>query len=278
MSRYGEESPDAYELLDSARRELDDAYDRLRQGGTLEVGARRPRRRGVNWWYVATGVWAAVVIGFLAGLTVGSADEPPPAARPQVATGPTDEPGDPAGGPAPSDPAGQAPEPSGPSPEPTTASPEPAPAPGPFIRSDGEGPDDGGTLGNPFPTGAPVSNGEWEVTLGEPREAWGEIREENSLNDPPATGMQFWIVPVTATYLGEGPARMADLKIHFAGSDKEVYVGSCGVVPDSVDRVAELYEGGTAEGNDCLEVPAGADGLWALRPDWDTAPVYFDAS
>jgi hypothetical protein len=44
---------------------------------------------------------------------------------------------------------------------------------------------------------------DWDVTLGVPREAWAEIAAENQFNDPPKAGMEYWIVPVTATYTGD---------------------------------------------------------------------------
>lgn len=45
-----------------------------------------------------------------------------------------------------------------------------------------------------------MSNQDWDVTPSAPREAWAEITNENEFNDPPEAGMEFWIVPVTATY------------------------------------------------------------------------------
>ena len=72
-------------------------------------------------------------------------------------------------------------------------------------RSANDGGDGGqaGSRQNPFPIGQTVSNEDWDVTLGAPREAWTEVRSENEFNDPPGSGMEFWIVPVTATYKGD---------------------------------------------------------------------------
>jgi len=135
-----------------------------------------------------------------------------------------------------------------------------------------------GTRANPLPIGTTVVFDEWTVRLGKPREAWDEIRAENMFNDPPPAGMQYWIVPVTATYTGdETGTAWWDLTIEFVGADARTYSDDCGVLPNDLMDIDELYRGGVAEGNECVVVPAGANGLWTLEAGWFTDPVFFTA-
>lgn len=167
----------------------------------------------------------------------------------------------------------QSPEPaaepaSEPATEPASATPSPTPTPEP---------DPEGSRANPFAIGTPVGNDTWDLQLGTPREAWAEIKAENQFNDPPAEGMEFWIVPLEATYLGtETGLAWLDIDVKFVGSDNRTYDGYCGVIPGNLNDVGELYEGGVAEGNVCLEVPAGADGLWTVATDF-SEPAFFAA-
>ncbi|MPV51471.1 hypothetical protein GCG21_15940 [Pseudactinotalea sp. HY160] len=149
---------------------------------------------------------------------------------------------------------------------PATPSPEPTPEPEPE-----------GSRANPFAIGTSVGNETWDLVLDTPREAWTEIKAENRFNDPPAEGMEFWIVPLEATYLGaETGTAWLDIDVKFVGSDNRTYDGYCGVIPSDLDEVGDLYEGGVAEGNVCLEVPAGADGLWTVATDYGE-PAFFAA-
>lgn len=136
-----------------------------------------------------------------------------------------------------------------------------------------------GTRTNPYTVGETVSNDEWTVTLGQPYEAWERIRAENEFNEAPADGMEYWIVPLDATYTGsESATAWVDLTVQFVGEDSVTYDDSyCGVIPDDLSDVGELYEGGTAAGNVCLVVPAGAPGLWTLTAGWFADPVFFAA-
>src|SRR5690625_2425653 len=114
--------------------------------------------------------------------------------------------------------------------------------------------------------------------LSEPREAWTEVQAENQFNDPPEDGMEYWIVPLSVTYVGsETGLPWIDLTVQFVGDDARTYSDRCGVIPDDLMDVNELYEGGSAEGNVCRSVPAGAEGLWTLSTGWGGNTVFFDA-
>ncbi|RZL20712.1 MAG: hypothetical protein EOP31_31150 [Rhodococcus sp. (in: high G+C Gram-positive bacteria)] len=133
-----------------------------------------------------------------------------------------------------------------------------------------------GSRDNPLPIGAKVANDDWDIVLGTPREAGSEVSAENQFNDSPKPGMEFWIVPVTATYTGDDTGTAwIDLRIKFVGSDNKAYGDRCGVIPDDLSDVDEVYPGGIAEGNTCVAVPAGADGLWSVSAGFTGSPSFF---
>jgi len=137
--------------------------------------------------------------------------------------------------------------------------------------------DELGTRQNPMPIGQTVTSKDWEITLGVPREAGAEVAAANQFNDPPKAGLQFWIVPVTATYIGDKSGSvMFGVRVTFVGSDNRTYEDYCGVIPEPLSDVGELYTGGVAKGNACVSVPDGADGLWAVTSGIGD-PVFFTA-
>lgn len=148
-------------------------------------------------------------------------------------------------------------------------------------KDDAAGDDGSGEAGsrdNPFAVGEPVGNDDWEISIAEPYEAWEEIQAENQFNDPPPEGMEYYIVAVTATYNGdETGLPWIDLEFAFVGDDNRTYSDHCGVIPNDLSEVDELYAGGTAEGNICIAVPEGASGLWTLSTLFGE-PVFFTSS
>jgi hypothetical protein len=148
-------------------------------------------------------------------------------------------------------------------------------SPSPSSSSAGE--PDVGTQENPLPLGDTVKSGDWEIELGEPREAWAQIQAENRYNIAPDPGMEYWIVPVTATYLGAGTeSAFLDVTVQFVGADDETYPDACGVIPDPLSDVEDVSSGEVARGNVCVEVPQGADGLWRVHSG-RAHPIFFDA-
>ena len=132
-----------------------------------------------------------------------------------------------------------------------------------------------GTRENPFRIDDPVGNDDWDIQLGEPYEAWDEVRAENQFNDPPGDGMEFWILPVTVTYVGEETGDpFWDLDFGFVGEDSRTYDDDCGLIPDELYDVGEVYPDGEASANVCLEVPEGAPGLWTVAPQFGD-PIFF---
>lgn len=142
-----------------------------------------------------------------------------------------------------------------------------------------EGPGAGappGSRENPLLIGETVTEPGWTVTLGAPREAAAEVAAADPSNPAPSPGMEFWIVPVRATYTGDDPVRPAlEIWVEFVGSDSRTYGDECGFIPDSLLGFGELHTGEVAEANTCVAVPADADGLWALTIAMFSDPVFF---
>jgi hypothetical protein len=135
-----------------------------------------------------------------------------------------------------------------------------------------------GSRENPFAIGDPVESKEWQITLGAPHEAGTTIAAENQFNDPPKPGMEYWMVPVTATYTGDKTGNLTiGISVKFVGSDNVTYDDSCGVIPSPLSDVGDLYKGGTAKGNVCVAVPAGANGLWSVATLFGD-PAFFKAN
>lgn len=136
-----------------------------------------------------------------------------------------------------------------------------------------------GTRENPFHIGTDVTDGEWDVVLGEPFNGTQAVLAENMFNDEPPAGQEFWIVPVHAVYNGtESGTPWIDLTINFVGDDARTYSDACGVIPNNLSDIDELYPGGVADGNVCVSVPAGAPGLWTLETGWFSETAFFDAN
>lgn len=133
-----------------------------------------------------------------------------------------------------------------------------------------------GSRENPLPIGEQVKNADWSVNLGQPYLANSEVAAENQFNDPPPAGMEYWIIPVDATYTGNETGNpMFEISVKFVGSDNRTYSDNCGVIPAPLQDIGELYAGGQATGNTCVAVPAGADGLWTLTAGFGGSPVFF---
>ncbi|KZM36299.1 hypothetical protein OJAG_10120 [Oerskovia enterophila] len=154
------------------------------------------------------------------------------------------------------------------------------PAPDEEEAWDGHGDDqvageDGGTFDDPWALEGEVYTDEWSVLLEIPHEATAEILAHNDVNVSPADGMEYWIVPVDAMYLGPSSTVTAhgSIDLWFVDRDGNEYTEGCGDVPDSLVGTGLIGTDDSAQGNVCLEVPAGADGLWVLAVD-DYMPVH----
>ena len=85
------------------------------------------------------------------------------------------------------------------------------------------------------------------------------MQEENQFNDPPPAGFRDVIVRLRAQNVGGSAATetgVSDSDFKFVGSLGVLYSTfqqSCGVIPDELD--ADLFLGGIAEGNVCIQIP-----------------------
>ena len=153
-----------------------------------------------------------------------------------------------------------------PTPTPTATpvpTPTPTPTPVPVL----------GSRQNPVPAGTTVeiknedSTDHWEVTVtGTIPNATKVVLDENSFNDPPEEGNQFYIVTVRAKYLGPDSTKFrGSSRLRALGRGGVVYTtfeNSCGVIPNELPSYTELFTGGQVEGNECWQIASSdADSL-----------------
>jgi hypothetical protein len=102
----------------------------------------------------------------------------------------------------------------------------------------------------------------WQITVVDFNpHAWPVVQAENQFNDPPAPGSRMVMVRVAVTdaVAEDEPAWISDAEFYLVGSKNVLYStfgekSRCGVIPDSL--AAELFRGGTAQGNVCFEIPS----------------------
>lgn len=149
--------------------------------------------------------------------------------------------------------------------------PPPAPAPPPPL----------GSRENPLSINTPFQSSVWHFTVGAADfDAWPEIAVENIFNVPPPLGWSYVTVPVTYTYLGTSTGSpFWDTELEYVGNNGIVYDDGispgCGVVPNQVSDLGDMYPGATATGNECVPVPTSAipGGMW--RVSGETFPTNF---
>jgi len=119
-----------------------------------------------------------------------------------------------------------------------------------------------GTRENPVPKGTTAAVGQrWALrVISVTPNANEAVKKENSYNDPPKPGHQFFIARVSLTYVAEGSGKYGgDYSLRGVGPAAVEYTvidNDCGVVPDEMnDR--EVFKGGSLEGNVCWEIQAG---------------------
>lgn len=116
-----------------------------------------------------------------------------------------------------------------------------------------------GSREDPIPLGTEAdTGGEWFVSVVDViPDATDLVLTENQFNDPPASGNQFFIVRISATYEGERSSTFpATNALSLVGESSVAYTpfaDSCGVVPDALSST-EVFTSGTVEGNVCWQV------------------------
>lgn len=136
-----------------------------------------------------------------------------------------------------------------------------------------------GTRSNPYKLGTTFSSGNWKLKLGKAdTDAWSEIRAENPYNDPAPKGHRFVMAPVTAGYHGKNTGLpWLSVQAEFVGKSGRAYdqwtagAFGCGVLPNDLLDVNDLYPGAKATGNVCAVVPATdiSGGVWRVQGEYD---------
>ncbi|HHW49748.1 MAG TPA: hypothetical protein GXX14_14180 [Clostridiaceae bacterium] len=95
------------------------------------------------------------------------------------------------------------------------------------------------------------------VTRGD--EAWQIIEKENMFNDPPPEGKEYMLIKTSIAILDadseEEPFYVSEYDFKFVSSKGNTYKNVSVVIPDPLD--AELYKGGSSEGNIAALVDKG---------------------
>ena len=141
-----------------------------------------------------------------------------------------------------------------------------------------------GTRGSPHPIGETITVGEWDITIADAAEdATAEVLAENSFNEEPADGRQFFMVGIEATYNGTASDFLfASTSFSTVGPLAVAYTGedTCGVVPGEIEVFSEVFPGGTVAGNLCWSVrseDAGGLVLYAQQAvTLDGEPLFLD--
>lgn len=120
------------------------------------------------------------------------------------------------------------------------------------------GPDDN-SRENPIPIGEAGQVGDWTITVRRVRpDATNAVLAENRFNDPPLDGRRFFMIRVSLTYGGvDSKVPWADLSLEAVGASNVAYTTDdpgCGVIPDNLNDVNEVFSGGTIEGNICFQI------------------------
>ena len=98
----------------------------------------------------------------------------------------------------------------------------------------------------------------WEVTvISAIPNATESVLKENSFNDPPEPGKQFYIVTVRTKYLGlDSTLFDGGFRLRAVGNGGVVYTtfsDSCGVIPNELPD-PELFTNGEIEGYECWQI------------------------
>ena len=106
---------------------------------------------------------------------------------------------------------------------------------------------------------------------------------ENQFNEPPAEGQQFFMARIAATYTGPTTGSPAwDLDFQSVGdlsASYTIYNNDCGVYPDQVYNIPELFTGGSAEFNVCWQIDSRDQSSLIMyvnsNVDFNAPPTWF---
>ena len=116
-----------------------------------------------------------------------------------------------------------------------------------------------GSFTNPVPLGdsADVGGG-WSLrVINVIPDATEQVMAENQFNEPPAEGRQFFLITVSLTNGSDTPASPLTVvgfsAVGVSAVAYQPFEDSCGVIPNELS-IAEVFPGGTTEGNICFSV------------------------
>lgn len=147
---------------------------------------------------------------------------------------------------------------------------------------------DRGTRDNPLPMGSTITVGpagspEWEITVGPVLlNANDAIAAENRFNDPPEPGLQYAMLTLNVTYVGETSATpWVNLDWDYVGADSVTYRSSDFpvVAPNSFRDINELFPGGSGSGNIVIAIPSdsASAGTWRIGGSFFGEKIFFAA-
>ena len=115
-----------------------------------------------------------------------------------------------------------------------------------------------GSRDNPIPFGQTAKiHPDWEMTvISVTPDAADLLLTEDSFNEPPADGQQFFLATVRLTYVGETSDEFYVSDLNAVGQSAVGYNqfdDYCGSIPDELPS-RELFTGGTIEGNVCWSI------------------------
>jgi len=126
-----------------------------------------------------------------------------------------------------------------------------------------------GDYNNPYPLGtAQPTEGEWSIQVDSVTpDGTQAVLDENSFNEEPEAGRQFFIATITATNNGTATATFdGNFRLRARGADGTEYTAfgdACGVTPNEWDQNIEVAPGQSLTGNLCWSIPS--DQLANLR-------------
>ncbi len=119
-----------------------------------------------------------------------------------------------------------------------------------------------GDYANPYPVGsAQPTEGEWTIQVDSVTpDGTQSVLDENSFNDAPEPGRQFFIATITTTNAGSAPATFdGNFRLRALGADGTTYTAfrdACGVTPNEWDQDIEVAPGQSLTGNLCWSIPS----------------------
>ncbi|NND01711.1 MAG: hypothetical protein HKN91_02905 [Acidimicrobiia bacterium] len=118
-----------------------------------------------------------------------------------------------------------------------------------------------GTVDNPIAVGSANRVGDWVITVKSVDEdAAATVLNENPYNESPADDERYVLVGIEASYIG-GDTGFPWLEIDhwMLGEQNVLYKGfetECGIVPNDLSFIGEVFPGGTVQGSLCHRVAA----------------------